>query len=394
MPEAGELDARDVIGSQVGRAPRDAGFSRRIRDAVVYRPLAFAEPAESIELAQMALAVPAGGSVAGITSSGDILLALLADGAGRVRGFDANPVQTALARLKLALCGRVPAERATEFLGLAAATRDERMAQWAELRAAMGDDAEILERFDVGGGVVNSGTTRKLFRWMSTAMRACIGRAATERLVGAGSTEADRLRLLEELRGRALYRWLLRPVLSGGGRLFQHFLYPPALCANSDHPRRALRDILLSYRRLFEVGFHDNPVLGRHLTGEIPREQLRRLYSNEPWAEVRRRAGDIRFETAVIQKGLMSLERGSVDAIYLSNAPDYLRPDGLRELAAAVRHAARPGARVYYLSLDDECVFERSRIDVAFRRAREIESRLTAADPVGLYRFLGVGICD
>ncbi len=361
---------------------------------MVYRPLAFAEPAESIELARMALALPAGGSVAGITSSGDILLALLADGAGRVSGFDANPVQTALARLKLALCERVSVERAVGFLGLREMTRDERMALWAELRAALGDDAAILERFNVGSGVVNSGTTRKLFRWMSTAMRACIGRTATERLVGPRSTEADRLKLLEELRGKALYRSFLRPVLSAGGRLFQHFLYPPALCSNSDHPRRALRDILQSYRRLFEVGFHDNPVLGRHLTGEIPREQVERLYSARPWAEVRRRADDIRLETAVIQQGLMSLERGSVDAIYLSNAPDYLRPDGLRELAAAVRHAARPGARVYYLSLDDECVFEQNRIDVAFRRAREIESRLMAADPVGLYRFLGVGICD
>jgi len=394
MSDAGELVARDVIQSRVGCAPPDAGISRRIRDAVVYRPLAFAEPAESIELARMALAVRPGGRVAGITSSGDILLALLADGAGRVSGFDANPVQTAAARLKLALCERVSVERAIGFLGLAAASRDERMAIWQELKSDLGDDAEILERFDIDGGVLNSGTTRKLFRWMSTAMRACIGSAATERLVGAGSTEADRLRLLEELRGRALYRWFLRPVLSGGGRLIQHFLYPPALCANSDHPRRALRDILQSYRRLFEVGFHDNPVLGRHLTGAIPREQVERLYSAGAWAEVKRRAGDIRFETAVIQKGLMSLERGSVDAIYLSNAPDYLRPSGLRELAAAVRHAAAPGARIYYLSLDDACVFEHNRIDVPFRRARGVESQLSVADPVGLYRYLGVGVCD
>ena len=394
MSDAGELAARDVMGLRGSRAPMLGRVSRRIRDAIAYRPLAFAEPAESIELARTALGLRPGGHVAGITSSGDILLAMLADGAGRVSGFDANPVQTALARLKLLLCERISVEQAVGMLGLRDMPRDERMAMWASLRAGLGEDAAILERFDVGGGVVNSGTTRKLFRWMSSAMRACIGRAETERLVGAGSTEADRLRLLEELRGKRLYRFLIRPMLSAGGGVFQHFLYPPALCANSDHPRRALRDILQSYRRLFEVGFHDNAVLARHLTGEIPREQIERLYSAGPWAELRQRADAIRFETAAIQRGLMSLERGSADAIYLSNAPDYLRPDGLRELAAAVRHAARSGARVYYLSLDDACVFERCGVRVPYRRAREVEEQLTAADPVGLYRFLGVGICD
>jgi S-adenosylmethionine:diacylglycerol 3-amino-3-carboxypropyl transferase len=91
---------------------------------------------------------------------------------------------------------------------------------------------------------------------------------------------------------------------------------------------------------------------------------------------------------------LYQLARHSIDAIYLSNAPDYLRPDGLESLAAGVRHAARPGARVYYLSLDDVCAFERSCVAVPFRRVRAVEERMRAADPVGLYRFLGVGICD
>lgn len=365
----------------------------RIRDAWVYRPLAFAEPAESIELAHRALRVKPGESVAGITSSGDILLSLLACRPARVHGFDANPTQTALARLKRALCAGESLDRATALLGLAPRSRRERLSIWHDVRPQLGADAELLERFDVGAGLLNCGTTRKLFRLTMFALPLCLGRDRHRRLISPDSTPASRIALFEELHGRTAYRWVVRPFLHAGRRLFQHFVYPPALCLNSDHPRRALGDLLDSYSRLFEVGLHENPVFERFITGRIPREQVQYLYSPHAWDTLALRCGDIRFETALIQHGLAQLRPGSIDAFYLSNAPDYLRPNDLRALSAALSRTARPGARMFYLSLDPQCPFERCGVPLTFERCASLEQSLARDDPVGLYRYIGVRVC-
>lgn len=362
----------------------------RLRDAFVYSPLAFAEPAESIELAQRALQVQPGDTVAGITSSGDILLSLLMCQPARIHGFDANPTQTALARLKRALCASVSLDRAIALLGLAPQSRRERLDTWSDLRPQLGADAALLERFDIGAGLLNCGTTRKLFHLTMLALPMCLGRRRWRQLASPGLTAASRMRLLQEMRQRIAYRWFLRPTLQAGRRLFQHFLYPPALCLNSDHPRRALGDILQSYSRLFEVGLCENPVFERYITGRIPREQIHYLYSTGAWRVLKERSEDIHFETAPIQNGLLQLHPRSIDAFYLSNAPDYLRPDGLRVLSRALSHAARPGARVFLLSLDSQCPFDRCGVPVAFERSDELEQALTRADPVGLYRYVGV----
>jgi hypothetical protein len=362
----------------------------RLHDAFVYRPLAFAEPAESIKLAQRGLQVRPGETVAGITSSGDILLSLLASRPARIYGFDANPTQTALARLKCALCASASLDHSTAFLGLTPESRRGRLQTWAELRIQLGSDAPILEKYDIGQGLLNCGTTRKLFRLMTLGLRMCLGSARYGWLVGPSSTATSRVSLLNELRQRTIYRFFLRPMLQMGRRVFQHFLYPPALCLNSDHPQRAMSDILASYSRLFEVGFWENPVFERFLTGRIPQEQIRSVYSPDTWAAIKERIDDIRFETASIQEALPRLGAQSVDAFYLSNAPDYLRPDDLRKLSQALSHTARPGARVFYLSLDSQCPFVRSSVGIAFDRSEHLEHKLKHADPVGLYRYVGV----
>ncbi len=367
-----------------------ASIWSRLRDRVVYRPLAFAEPAESIELAWAAMAVTPGDVVVGITSSGDVLLSLLARDPAMVIGFDANPTQTAIAGLKRLLCARTSLEGTVRFLGLVSESPKKRLKTWAELKPQLGAGAYLLERYDLGKGVLNCGTTRKLFQLMSLGLRMSVGREGYERLVDPRGTRSERLEVHQALRERVEYRFLVRPILHWGSRCFQHFFYPPALCANSDNPRRALEDIASTFQRLFEVGFHDNPVFGRYLTGEIPVEQVRRLYSEAAWTALRKRIDRIRFETRTIQDGIRELEPQSVDVFYLSNAPDYLRPAELRSLCDAMGYAARSGARVYYLSLDPACPFGRKGVHPAFRRAVEVEGILRQMDPVGLYQYLGV----
>ncbi len=362
----------------------------RFRDAFVYSPLAFAETAESIELVQRGLRVQPGDTVAGITSSGDVLLSLLASNPKRIHGFDANPTQTALARLKRELCTDMPVDEAMSFLGLTAEPPDQRLRKWHALKPRLGPAGDLLERFDIGAGLLNCGTTRKLFRLTVLGLRLCLGSDGFRRLVSPDSTPASRMQLLNEARQRGIYRWLIRPTLAAGRRPFQHFLYPPALCSNSDHPQRALNDILESYSRLFEVGLAENPVFERFMTGRVPDEQVRQLYSDEAWPVLRQRIGDISFETLPITQGLLELSPCSTDAFYLSNAPDYLRPDGLRSLSDALSRASRPGARVFYLSLDSQCPFECCGVPIPFARCNDVEQSLTRADTVGLYRFIGV----
>jgi S-adenosylmethionine:diacylglycerol 3-amino-3-carboxypropyl transferase len=367
-----------------------ASILARLRDRFVYRPLAFAEPAESIELAQCAMAVTPGDVITGITSSGDVLLSLLAGDPALVIGFDANPTQTAVGKLKRVLCARTPLEVALRFLGLASESSEKRLETWAELRPHLGANASFLEKYDLGKGVLNCGTTRKLFRLMSLGLRICVGTKGYARLMDPRSTCAERLEVYEALRRRAEYRFLVRPMLHWGSRCFQHFFYPPALCVNSGNPRRALQDIVSTFQRLFEVGFHDNPVFGRYLTGEIPPEQIRQLYSEPAWKVLREKIDRIKFETRTIQDGIRELAPRSVDAFYLSNAPDYLRPDELRSLCEAMARAARAGARVYYLSLDPVCPFARIGLHPAFTRVPDLERTLKQMDPVGLYQYLGV----
>jgi hypothetical protein len=235
-------------------------------------------------------------------------------------------------------------------------------------------------------------------RWISRAVAAglvcCVGMAAYRRLMERGSTREERLTIHEGLLRSWPYRLVFRPLLRLGRGLFQHLFYPPALCANSDYPRRALEDIGPLHRRLFAAGFADNPALGRHLTGAVPSEQQDRIYAPAVWEAMKAGARVARFETASIHAGIGAAPRGGIDAFYLSNCPDYLRPPALTELSRLVRRAARPGARVFYLSLEPRSPFAAHAIEVPWRQDDSLARDLLASDTVGLYPFVGVGTVE
>lgn len=356
----------------------------------VYGRLAFAEPAESIRLARQALRVEPGDAVAGITSSGDILLSFLVDRPGSIRGFDANQTQTALAKLKYTLRREASLDQSLGFLGLTKVPWHERTATWQRLERHLGTDASCLDARTIKYGLLNTGVSTKLVRRAFAALRFLAGTKDLARLVSPETSSSQRLEILKAIRSRKRYTHCVRPLVHAGRGWLQHFFFPPGLCGNSDYPRRALKDLLRAFERLFEVGFHRNPVFSRCLTGEIPDEQIEHLYSPAAWRLGRESENQVLFETCSLEDGFFTLEEQSTNAFYLSNAPDYFRPEGLRRLAHSLKHAAKPGARVYYLSLESQCPFERHIIDMPFHHSETAEQALHDADTVGLYPYLGV----
>lgn len=362
----------------------------RFRNKYVYGRLAFAEPAESIRLARQALKIKPDDAVVGITSSGDILLSFLADRPASIRGFDANPTQTALAQLKHTLCHEVSLDHSLGFLGLAQLSAHERVATWSTLKQYMGPHAIHLESLKIKKGLLNTGVSIKLTRYVFAMLRYLAGPKDFARLIAPETTASQRLEIFDKIKSRKRYRYCARPLLHSGSELFQHFFFPPGLCANSDYPKRALKDLLGYFERLFEVGFHRNPVFHRHLTGDIPDEQVEHIYSPTAWKTIKESDSYVSFETCSLEDGFFELKKNSTDAFYLSNAPDYFRSDRLHRLAQALEHAAKPGARVYYLSLDSNCPFDRCHIDMPFQHLESDERDLRNADSVGLYPYLGV----
>lgn len=363
-----------------------------LKDKLVYRPLAFAETAESIAQVHKVLRVRPGDTVAGIASSGDVLLSFLPNAPARVYGYDFNPVQTAVSRLRQELYRRTDLDHFHKFLGLRHARREEREGLWNHLKPYMGGMAPVVERLPIANGILEHGMSAWLARMIDKALRWNLPEKDYQRLLSPGTGKEERLALYEQWRSAWLNR-AVATVFCLGRVVFQHFFFPPAQVANSDYPKKALRDAPALLKPMFASGFADNPVVGRHMTQRIPSEHEQYLFGTQAWNGIVTNIDRIAFETAGVDSGLRGLPAASVDAIYLSNAPDYLKKPGLESFADAVTHAARPGARVFYLSLDTHDPFQLQGVPVPWRLDTALADRLmTEEDPVGVYRYLGAGV--
>jgi S-adenosylmethionine-diacylglycerol 3-amino-3-carboxypropyl transferase len=365
---------------------------QRLKDRFVYSPLAFAETAEAIAPIHRVLSVGPGDRVAGIASSGDVLLSLLPLGPEQVLGFDFNPAQTAVAALKLELYRRADRDTYERFMGMAPCEGHERRRIFESLAPRLGDLAAVADRLPIEQGVLNHGMSAWLSRLIDLALRVNLSRASYERVLDVRTGRDERLALFEEFRASRVNRLVAAPLLRIGRHAFKHFLFPPAQCANSDYPARALMDAPELARPMFRAGFADNPVVGRHITGRIPGEHETYLFSRAAWDGIRAHADRISFATASLDVAIAALPAASLDAIYLSNAPDYLKRPGLESFAGAVRHAARPRARVFYLSLDPSCPFANAGVATPWTLDRDLARDLMDQDTAGVYRYLGAGV--
>ena len=362
-----------------------------LKDTFVYRPLAFAETAESIAQVHRVLRVGRGDTVAGIASSGDVLLSFLPLEPAQVLGYDFNPVQTAVSRVREELYRRTDVATFQKFFGIVDSSRQERLRIWSELRPHLGDLATTVERLPIETGILDHGMSAWLSRMIDWALKLNLPRPRYERLLARETTRDERLQIYDEWRGAWLNRGVASVFKLGRG-LFQHFFFPPAQVANSDYPKRALMDAPGLLKPMFVAGFADNPVVGRHMTRQVPTEHVEYLFGPKAWAGIAGNIDRIRFGTAGIDAALKALPAGSVDAIYLSNAPDYLKKPGLESFVAAVSHAARKGARVFYLSLDTHDPFTIGGVPGPWKLDLELGRReMEELDTVGVYRYLGAG---
>lgn len=361
------------------------------RETFVYSPLAFAETAESIQQVQDILQVGEGDTVAGITSAGDVFLSLLAKNPRQVWGFDYNPAQTAIASLKKELFRRRDAYTYKSLLGLLPSNSAERWKVWSELKPHLAEHATRIERLALEEGILNHGASAWISRMIDLGLKLSLSTASYRKLLAPETSLEERLSIFDEVKQSRLNRSLLGPILRQGRAVFQYFFFPPFFCSTSDYPRRALMDAVELARPMFQAGFADNPVVSRHITGRIPSEHERLLFSPSSWSRIRANVDRIDFQTAPLDQGLDSLPACSVDAIYLSNAVDYLKKDGLTGLAGRVRRVAKPGARVFYLSLDIRCPFEAHGVETPWKLDKALADRSMAEDTVGVYRYLGAG---
>jgi S-adenosylmethionine:diacylglycerol 3-amino-3-carboxypropyl transferase len=354
-------------------------FARRIvADRNLYGALAFAETAESLSLVRAALAPTLGDRVAGVTSSGDVLLMLAAHGAREVVGFDSNGVQTAIAELKRMAMIHLDVPAYRRFFGL---DRDEGAARRRIFeRLARGPVRRAFPRRHVEAGLLDRGMTYLIIRALTAALARVVDADTMALFLGHRGEDRDRARALDDLLARPVGRRVLVPALARAGAPLRWLFFPHTLCRVSTRPEAMIEAFFDTFRPLFVHGARANPVLSRAATGVLHPEWGEALLSPARFSAVARDPDRVRFETCSIADGLASLPAGWATKVYLSNVPDYLDASGLAALARALHHAAAPGARVLYFSLCDE-----DRLADHLGPEREESPQIRAQDTVFLY---------
>ncbi len=360
---------------------------RVIDEKNLYGNLAFAETCESLALIHRALDVGPRDRVAGVTSSGDVLLSMVARGA-KVIGFDANPAQTALAHFKLAAIQHLDVDAYLGLMGVTEAV--DRTKTFDRISRAMPtvERAAMIARRDwIEEGVLNRGMTHKIIRAMVKSFSRLVDEDRLQLFLGHRGTPEERSAVLDEVLSRPFVRLMLAPLLRRFNAQLKWLFFPHRICRVSTRPDEMIAEFFETFRPLFVRGGRDNPVLCRSATGLVHDEWRTFLYDDAIFARIRDGADQISMTTRELTEGLELLPEGWATAIYLSNVPDYLTPDGLDALVAAIHRAGAPGARVLYFSLCDE---DRLGARLGPRIPEAEHQRLYADDNVHIYPSIEV----
>jgi S-adenosylmethionine:diacylglycerol 3-amino-3-carboxypropyl transferase len=333
-------------------------FARRmILDRNLYGSLAFAETGESLRLNIQALQAGSGDRVVGVTSSGDLLLSLLAAGPESVIGIDANNAQTALTHLKAAALESLPVEEYLRFMGLMEADPQDRLATFNRISRTMPSFARryLLGRQElVLEGILNQGMTHLIIQVLRAALALVMSRQTLNLFLGASGTDAERSEALHQLTQKWPMRYLLQPILRAAAPLLKWLFFPHRFCRISRRPDEIIGDFFTTFRPLLVQGIRENPVLSRSALGHIHPEWWQHLYNDRTFQQIRNNLSRLSLTTTDILSGLRQINDGWATRIYLSNVADYLSADDLCSLVEEVQRAAAPGARILYCSMYDQ----------------------------------------
>lgn len=293
------------------------------------------------------LAVDNGERALVVAGAADLALALAAAGA-LVVAVDRNPDQLRLGRLKLAASSALAPARLHawfEDAGGAMAGQEYQTLARPALGAADADwwdrRLPLIER-----GLGRSTGVGRPFGWLGR-----LARLVVPGMAGAVERVADPLEQVEWWRERVAPRLFTRPT---------HWLLAHTPILGPLAPNR------LERRRIRAGGWSHglvgriDTVVARHLVRELP--WWRPFASGravEPghgaaWLDQHRvarlagspRQGAIDWRLGDLTETLEQAEARSLDAISLSNVPDWLEPSAEARLARAARQAAAPGARL------------------------------------------------
>jgi len=330
---------------------------RMISDRNLYGALAFAETAESLRLNLDALQVGHRDRVVGVTSSGDLLLALLAAGPQSVVGFDANNAQTVLAHLKAAAIASLSVENYLHFMGLIEADPQARVTTFNRISRSMPSFArrDMLQKQKlVEEGILNQGMTHLIIQVLRAALARVMSAHSLKLFLGNCGTNEDRSNRLHQLTQKWSIRYLLQPLLKAVAPRLKWLFFPHRFCRISSRPDEIIADFFTTFRNLLVQGVRANPVLCRSAVGNIHPEWWQYLYNDLTFQQIRNHLPSLSLDTADILSGLRRIADGWATRIYLSNVADYLSEEQLKELVHEVKRATAPGARIVYCSMYDQ----------------------------------------
>ncbi len=338
-------------------------FSRLLMESNVYGTLSFAETAESLALTRKALAIETGDCVVGATSSGDILLTAVAQGATKVIGFDMNPMQTALANLKLTAIQNMCVEDYMRFLGIDAAPPQSRIFIYNQLSELLPKESHQLfsRRKDlIYSGLLNCGMTYLIIHMITKVFKRLMNKNTFSLFFGHTGTDKDRLEKLDSFIHKLYVRLIIKPFFHLTAPVLKWFFFPRLICQVSKRPTEMVANFFQTFQPLFEHGILANPVLCRAASKTLHTEWREELYNENSFKVIRKVSNQIVFKTASIFSALAELPDCYANKVYISNIPDYLTGKELIKLSNELKRITKPGARLLYLSLSDVDRFDNS----------------------------------
>lgn len=332
-------------------------LQRILRDRNRYGAIAFAETAESLRLNLAALQVGDRDRVAGITASGDCLLALLATGPEAVMGFDANDTQTLIAQLKAAAICSLSVDDYRGFMGIDAMSPDLRLDILNRISRSMpsGLRRKALGLSDkIQAGILNDGMSYLIVRLLCSVADFVLSKDTASLLFAQHGTKDERRQKIGEIRRAPPMRLFLQPALRLLAPRLKWHLFPPRFCQVSKRPEEIIVSFLDVFEDLFAAGIASNPVLCRAAVGRVHPEWNAHLYNQTAFTAISENLSRLTVKTTDFTSGLKDLPDGWATRLYLSNMPDYLTDQGLFDLVDQIRRVSAPDARIVYYSLYDQ----------------------------------------